>query len=150
MTIHKEGNKTIALAAIVFVATVILFYFIFKNNSTIFYILTSVLFLFFIFIVSFFRKPTRIIEDINDGLIYAPADGKVVVIEKTKIDEFLDEERIQVSIFMSPLNVHINWYPISGIVRYFKHHCGNYLVAWHPKSSCENERTTIVLENEKP
>ena len=149
MTIHKEGNKTIALAAIVFVATVILFYFIFKNNSTIFYILTSVLFLFFIFVVSFFRKPTRIIEDINDGLIYAPADGKVVVIEKTKIDEFLDEERIQVSIFMSPLNVHINWYPISGIVRYFKHHCGNYLVAWHPKSSCENERTTIVLENEK-
>lgn len=108
----------------------------------------SLFFILFLGIVSFFRNPNRNIIDKNEKFIYAPADGKVVVIEKTHTDEFLDEDRIQISIFMSPLNVHVNRYPISGIIKYFKHHCGNYFVAWHPKSSCENERTTIVIENE--
>lgn len=99
-------------------------------------------------ILQFFRKPDR--ETITDlNLIIAPADGKVVVIEETFEGEYLNEKRKQISIFMSPLNVHINFNPISGIVTYFKYHSGKYLVAWHPKSSTENERTTIVVKHPK-
>lgn len=149
MKLHKEGNTTIALAGIIMLILVGVYYYFLFEYSILFYILSTLTLLTFFAIIFFFRKPVRLIDNVNDSLIYAPADGTVVAIEKTTLNEYLDEERIQVSIFMSPLNVHINWYPISGIVRYFKHHCGNYLVAWHPKSSCENERTTIVLENEK-
>jgi len=84
---------------------------------------------------------------VDDDLIMAPADGKVVVIEETTEDEYLNEKRVQISIFMSPLNPHVNRIPISGIIKYFKYHSGHYKVAWHPKSSKENERTTIVLES---
>jgi len=83
-----------------------------------------------------------------DKKIFAPADGKVVVIEETMESEYFNDKRLQVSIFMSPLNVHVNRNPISGIVNYIKHHEGKYLVAWHPKSSSENERTTVVIEND--
>jgi phosphatidylserine decarboxylase len=101
-----------------------------------------------VMILQFFRKPDR--ETITDlNLIIAPADGKVVVIEETFEGEYLNEKRKQISIFMSPLNVHINFNPISGIVTYFKYHSGKYLVAWHPKSSTENERTTIVVKHPK-
>jgi len=92
--------------------------------------------------------PKRIITS-DENLVICPADGKVVVIEETTETEYLKDKRIQVSIFMSPLNVHINWYPISGVVKYFKYHKGKYLVAWHPKSSTDNERTTVVVENSK-
>ena len=108
------------------------------------------LFSLFIFgvVVQFFRVPNRKVE-IKDGQIISPADGKVVVIEKVFEDEYYKEERIQVSIFMSPFNVHINWAPLSGLVKYVKYHPGRFLVAWHPKSSTENERTTFVFENNK-
>ncbi|MFM1912329.1 MAG: Phosphatidylserine decarboxylase, partial [Bacteroidota bacterium] len=95
----------------------------------------------------FFRVPVRTTR-LNDDLIIAPADGKVVVIEEVIETEYFNDKRRQVSIFMSPLNVHINFNPISGIVKYFKYHPGKYLVAWHPKSSTENERTTYVVESD--
>jgi phosphatidylserine decarboxylase len=97
-------------------------------------------------VLQFFRNPAIPIPN-DPELIYAPADGKVVVIEKTMEEEYLKEDRIQISIFMSPINVHVNRSPINGILKYFKYHPGKYLVAWHPKSSTENERTSLVIEH---
>lgn len=102
---------------------------------------------FYLIILQFFRSP-RIKSPINPTHVLAPADGKVVVIEETMEDEFLKEKRIQLSIFMSPVNVHVNRMPIKGVIDFFKYHPGKYLVAWHPKSSTENERTTIVTKME--
>lgn len=102
----------------------------------------------FFLILQFFRNPRRRIEGHSSNEVVAPADGKVVVIEETEEGEYLKDRRIQLSIFMSPLNVHVNRNPIGGEVKYAKYHKGKYLVAWHPKSSTENERTTVVVENE--
>lgn len=107
-----------------------------------FVILASVVI--YLLVLQFFRNPSIIMPD-DETLVYAPADGKVVVIEETMENEYLREKRRQISIFMSPVNVHINRSPISGVVEYFKYHPGKYLVAWHPKSSLENERTTLVV-----
>ncbi len=101
----------------------------------------------YVLILQFFRNPERPIETTDDLVVYAPADGKVVVIEETFEPEYFKDRRIQVSIFMSPLNVHVNRNPVGGVVRYFKYHAGKYLVAWDPKSSTENERATIVIES---
>lgn len=101
-----------------------------------------------LFCLQFFRNPVRVIGKADNGLIYAPADGKVVVIEEAEETEYLKERRIQVSIFMSPLNVHVNRNPVGGKVEYCKYHPGKYLVAWHPKSSSENERTTVVYNTD--
>ncbi len=98
--------------------------------------------IFFILVVRFFRDPVVITPE-KEGIVYAPAEGKVVVIEKTHEGEHLNEDRMQISIFMSPLNVHVNRSPVKGIIDYFKYHPGKFLVAWHPKSSTDNERTTI-------
>ncbi|MBK6930495.1 MAG: phosphatidylserine decarboxylase family protein [Saprospirales bacterium] len=98
------------------------------------------------FIVQFFRNPPRQIPVLDNRLIYAPADGRVCVIEEVHEGEYFKEKRLQISIFMSPLNVHVNRNPVSGVVRYFRYHAGKYLVAWHPKSSTENERTTVVYD----
>ncbi|OFX44996.1 MAG: phosphatidylserine decarboxylase, partial [Bacteroidetes bacterium GWA2_30_7] len=97
-------------------------------------------------VIYFFRSPVRIVQP-DENIVLSPADGKVVAVEKVFLDEFINEERIQVSIFMSPFNVHVNWIPLSGTIKYFMYHCGNYLVAWHPKSSCDNERTSTVIES---
>lgn len=105
-------------------------------------------FILFILIAQFFRNPKRKIDK-NENYILAPVDGKVVAIEKVFEPEFINEERLQVSIFMSPINVHVTRYPIGGKILYSKYHPGKFLVAWHPKSSEENERTTIVVETEK-
>jgi phosphatidylserine decarboxylase len=104
--------------------------------------------IFFLLILQFFRNPKRLITETDDQLIYAPADGKVVVIEETEEPEYFKDRRLQISIFMSPINVHVNRNPMSGEVKYVKHHPGKYLAAWHPKSSTENERTTVVIRNE--
>lgn len=104
---------------------------------------------FFIFSLNFFRNPERKIPSADPSLIYAPADGKVVVIEEAEESEYFKDQRIQVSIFMSPLNVHANRMPIGGTINYSQYHEGKYLVAWHPKSSTENERSTIVVSNNK-
>ena len=117
------------------------------ENTILHRVLLTASVLFFIIVLQFFRKPTRKTA-INPQHIIAPADGKVVVIEEVTETEYFQDKRIQVSIFMSPLNVHINFNPLSGIVSYFKYHPGKYLVAWHPKSSTENERTTIVTRQE--
>ena len=103
----------------------------------------------YVLVLQFFRNPTRTIPVFDDNIVYAPADGKVVVIEETQEDEYFKDKRIQVSIFMSPLNVHVNRNPVSGVVQYYKYHAGKFLVAWHPKSSTENERTTTVINNGK-
>jgi phosphatidylserine decarboxylase len=147
MTIHREGHSILTGTTVVLVAiNVLLFYFI----ATPFVLKVCVVLLsliVFILVLQFFRYPSRSIT-VDDKYIIAPADGKVVVIEKTQEDEFFKDERMMVSIFMSPLNVHANWYPISGIIKFIKYHKGKYLVAWHPKASTENERSTIVIEKD--
>ncbi|MCZ2223683.1 MAG: phosphatidylserine decarboxylase family protein [Chitinophagales bacterium] len=147
MTIHREGYQTIGITALIFgIINVASFYFFSASISwlaiTIF-VLTSFLFL---FIISFFRIPNRLLT-INDKQIICPADGKVVVIEETVDEEYFKDKRIQVSIFMSPANVHVNRNPMSGEVIYNQYHKGKYLVAWHPKSSTENERWSVVVKN---
>ena len=102
---------------------------------------------FFILIVQFFRNPKRTIEIFDNKIIYAPADGKVVVIEEAIETEYFKDKRLQISIFMNPLNVHVNRNPIGGIIKYYRYHAGKYLVAWHPKASTENERTTVVISS---
>jgi len=99
---------------------------------------------FYLIVLQFFRNPVREVLTADNNLVYAPADGRVCVIEEVFEPEYFKEKRLQVSIFMSPFNVHVNRNPVSGVVNYFKYHPGKYLVAWHPKSSTENERTTVV------
>lgn len=143
---HKEGftiirNTLTALIAL----NVTTWYFVGEFNWIV-YLLIFASVVFSILVLQFFRNPKRNTV-LNPNHIIAPADGKVVVIEEVVEHEFFKDKRIQVSIFMSPLNVHVNRYPISGAVKYAKYHPGKFLVAWHPKSSIENERTTIVVEN---
>ena len=146
MTLHKEGTGTISLTIIgLLAANAALRYFLPEQDILHILLLIVSLFL-FVIVVQFFRKPTRTTVK-NPKHIIAPADGKVVVIEEVVETEYFKGPRRQVSIFMSPLNVHINFNPISGIVTYAKYHAGKYLVAWHPKSSTENERTTIVVKH---
>ncbi len=145
MTIHKEGYSLILItAAISLIANIIVRYFLPEIHWLHVVVLITSL-IFFLIILQFFRKPTRIVST-NPKHIIAPCDGKVVVIEEVVETEYFKGPRRQVSIFMSPINVHINWNPIAGVVKYFKYHPGKYLVAWHPKSSTENERTTTVLQ----
>jgi phosphatidylserine decarboxylase len=146
MTLHKEGRASIAIASVVFIALVGTAYTVFAENMIVQALLSAVAVFQLVIILQFFRKPDRTLKE-NDLFLYSPCDGKVVVIEETVENEFYQDKRVQVSIFMSPLNVHINWYPIKGIVKYFKYHPGKFLVAWHPKSSTDNERTTVVVEN---
>ncbi len=148
MTIHKEGRSIVALFFMILTTINLLVYFFISSNSILTWVLGIPSFLFFLFIVRFFRKPKRVLN-IDDDTVYAPADGTVLVIEETEEDEFFKDKRIQVSIFMSVWNVHINWYPLSGIIKYFKYHPGRFLVARVPKSSTENERTTVVIEDKK-
>lgn len=146
MTLHKEGTGTISLTIIgLLVVNGILRYFLPEQELLHILLLIVSIFL-FVIVVQFFRKPTRT-TPINPKHVIAPADGKVVVIEEVIETEYFKGPRRQVSIFMSPLNVHINFNPIAGIVTYVKYHAGKYLVAWHPKSSTENERTTIVVKH---
>ncbi|MEO8761995.1 MAG: phosphatidylserine decarboxylase family protein [Bacteroidia bacterium] len=145
MTIHKEGYPTIGLA-IVFSAILIgIARYFFPESDvakcTAYTISLAVL----IIVLQFFRSPSRNWTK-NENEIICPADGKVVVIEEVEETEYFKDKRLQISVFMSPINVHVNRYPVSGTVKYAVHHHGKYLVAWHPKSSTENERTTVVVE----
>jgi len=139
--IHKEGYSLLAISALLLV---VLNYAIGELAPGLFWpvlVLTVVLYL---IILQFFRNPVREVLIADNHIVYAPADGKVCVIEEVVENEYFKEKRIQVSIFMSPFNVHVNRNPVSGVVHYFRYHKGKYLVAWHPKSSTENERTTVV------
>ncbi|HSZ71850.1 MAG TPA: phosphatidylserine decarboxylase family protein [Cytophagaceae bacterium] len=143
MIIHKEGRTLLLVLflALTAVSTVGVLFLSSPGSC----IIASVSLLIFLVVLQFFRSPSRAWVTGND-LIIAPADGKVVVIEEVFEPEYFKDKRIQVSIFMSPINVHVNRHPISGIIKYFKYHPGLYLVAWHPKASTDNERTTVVIE----
>ncbi len=148
MKFHREGKQTIAMTIILVAVMNIGMYLIFPGFSIWSgFIVALSIFLLYI-ILQFFRNPPRN-TTFNAEHIIAPADGKVVVVEEVEEPEYFHGKRLQVSIFMSPLNVHVNRYPIGGIVTYVKYHAGLYLVAWHPKSSTDNERTTVVVKDEK-
>jgi phosphatidylserine decarboxylase len=144
LKIHKEGNKIILVSL---AGLLVLNFVVFQVFPAAVWLLGAVSLVFFGFILHFFRNPNREILIPDSGVIYAPADGKVVVIEETYEGEYFKDQRVQVSIFMSPTNVHVNRNPMSGTINYFRYHTGKYLVAWHPKSSTENERTTVVIGN---
>jgi phosphatidylserine decarboxylase len=145
---HKEGHSLIILFFIVIATDVIMLEMLIDNQSFLKLILQSFSLILFVFILWFFRNPKRNILK-NPEIILSPADGKVVLIEEVDEVEFFNEKKIKVSIFLSPLDIHVNRYPVSGKVLYSKYHKGKYLVAWHPKSSDKNERSTIVIENKK-
>ena len=146
MKFHREGNVIMLTTFLIMLGINLAVYWLLPAVFLAFSIPVTLIFM--VLVMQFFRVPKRVITQ-DDNIVVCPCDGKVVVIEETVETEYLKDKRIQISIFMSPLNVHINWYPISGIVKYFKYHKGKYLVAWHPKSSTENERTTVVVENAK-
>jgi phosphatidylserine decarboxylase len=142
--IHREGYISIFIIIVVcFIINSITYYIDAEWVKVFGYVLSAFL---LIMILQFFRNPKVTVEK-NDKHILAPADGKVVVIEETEENEYFKDKRIQVSIFMSPVNVHVNRLPVSGMVKYVKYHPGLFLVAWHPKSSTENERTTVVIDH---
>jgi phosphatidylserine decarboxylase len=147
MTLHREGKNLLMIALIIVLAINSLVAYFFPDQVYLREGVVIITALFYLIILQFFRVPKRVTE-INPKHIIAPADGKVVVIEETVENEYFKGPRRQISIFMSPLNVHVNFNPISGIVSYFKYHPGKFLVAWHPKSSTENERTTYVVKDE--
>jgi len=146
MTIHREGIASIILAIVFGIIVNAATYYLTPNTEWVKilgYVLSGLI---LVIILQFFRLPIFPIQQ-NDAIVLCPADGKVVVIEEVYEAEYFKDQRIQVSVFMSPINVHVNRNPINGIVKYAKYHAGLYLVAWHPKSSTENERTTIVYEH---
>ncbi len=145
--IHKEGYRIIILVFIILAGINIGIHFLWPDTAVLRWIILALSVLFFAFILLFFRTPARKLEP-NPLLIYAPADGKVVVIEETFEKEYFKDIRLQISIFMSPFNMHSNRYPISGTVSYVKYHPGKKIVAWSPKSSELNERSTVVVESE--
>ncbi|WP_378177482.1 phosphatidylserine decarboxylase family protein [Aquimarina sp. SS2-1] len=142
---HKEGYKIISVAIVLFLGINAAAYVSIQIDEWIIAIF-SVTLVFLILILQFFRNPKRH-TDVSDNTIVAPVDGKVVVIEEVFEKEYFKENRLQVSIFMSPINVHVTRHPINGEVKFSKYHPGKYLVAWHPKASEENERTTVVVKN---
>ena len=146
MTIHKEGYKTIVICFIAFaIINLASFYFISFHVPVVSWIIFIASFIMILFVISFFRIPRPKLT-IDDGKVISPCDGKVVVIEEAFDDEYFKGKRLQISIFMSPANVHVNRNAVSGEVVYSKYHKGKYLVAWHPKSSTENERHSVVIK----
>lgn len=143
--IHREGKATIFIGMLVLFMINAGISWLLPEAKVVQNIFLGLSVILMVIILQFFRNPP-IKPTVGENLVVSPADGKVVVIEEVEADEFFDGKRLQVSVFMSPFNVHVNRNPVSGIVKYFKYHPGKYLVAWHPKSSTENERTTTVIE----
>ena len=142
--IHREGRGLIAtLTLLIFVVNVPLFMYMPNWVGAITLLLSAVL---LVFVTYFFRNPTRVVEVGDDNLLVCPADGRVVVVEPTMENEYFHDKRLQVSIFMSPFNVHANWYPVEGTVLVSEHQDGRHQGAWLPKSSTENERSLVVIE----
>ena len=146
---HKEGNRIILYTILFIVVANAALIWLLPTAAIAHWILGILSLTLLIAVLQFFRNPKRLIEQANDNLVYAPADGRVVVIEEVEEPEYFKDKRIQVSIFMSPTNVHVNRNPISGTINYFRYHAGQYLMAWNPKSSTDNERTTVVIDNGK-
>mgnify|MGYP000160503209 FL=1 len=145
---HKEGFNLIILFFILVATDVIMLEVLFDDSSSLKSILQIFSLIIFVFILWFFRNPKRNIIK-NPELILSPADGKVIAIKEVDELEYFKDKKIQISIFLSPLDIHVNRYPVSGEILYSKYHKGEYLVAWHPKSSDKNERTTVVIKNKK-
>ena len=145
---HKEGFNLIILFFILVATDVIMLEVLFDDSSSLKSILQIFSLIIFVFILWFFRNPKRNIIK-NPELILSPADGKVIAIKEVDELEYFKNKKIQISIFLSPLDIHVNRYPVSGEILYSKYHKGEYLVAWHPKSSDKNERTTVVIKNKK-
>ena len=145
---HKEGFNLIILFFILVATDVIMLEVLFDDSSSLKSILQIFSLIIFVFILWFFRNPKRNIIK-NPELILSPADGKVIAINEVDELEYFNDKKIQISIFLSPLDIHVNRYPVSGEILYSKYHKGEYLVAWHPKSSDKNERTTVVIKNKK-
>lgn len=148
MKFHKQGYPSLIVVLLFSIILNGLIYFFVNDIAIIKWLGYAISAFLFIVILQFFRSPSRNFV-VKDGEIISPADGKVVVIEEVIETEYFNAKRLQVSVFMSPINVHLNRYPISGILKYFKYHPGKYLVAWHPKASTENERTSIVVEDKQ-
>lgn len=144
---HKEGYKIITIAIVLFLGINVASYVAIQLQELIIAIFAVTL-VFLILILQFFRNPKRHTQ-VDDHTVVSPVDGKVVVIEEVFEKEFFNDKRLQVSVFMSPINVHVTRHPINGNVAFSKYHPGKYLVAWHPKASEENERTTVVVKNDK-
>jgi len=144
MKIHKEGHSILISLVLLLAMVNLLLRSWAPEALTVATVFSAAL---FVLVLQFFRNPRRVVKISDNNTVYAPADGKIVVIEETDEPEYFGDKRKQVSIFMSPTNVHVNRNPISGTVNYFRYHPGKYLVAWHPKSSSENERTTVVIDN---
>jgi phosphatidylserine decarboxylase len=147
MGLHREGNIILICSLVLFAGLTALTIYLLPGLAFLHYGVAAVLIIIYVWFLWFFRVP-KISVTQGSNLIIAPADGKVVVIENTEETEYLKDERLQISVFMSPLNVHQNRTPVAGKVKYFKYHPGKLLVAWHPKSSTENERTTMVMESD--
>lgn len=145
MTIHKEGRTLLFVLLIVFVAIIFGFQYFLPEAIVLRNLVIGVYIVFYLIVLQFFRNPVFTVSK-NEKHVIAPADGKVVVIEEADEPEYLKGKRKQISIFMSPVNVHVNRMPVGGSISYYKYHPGKYLVAWHPKSSTENERTTVVAK----
>lgn len=141
---HKEGNLWLLVNTLIFAVGTALVWAFLSYYLVVQILLSTLLFAWWVLILQFFRNPDRSLAQRDTSIIYAPADGKIVVIEEVEEPEFFKDKRIQVSIFMSPLNVHVNRNPIDGVVEYVRYHKGKYLAAWHPKASTENERSTVV------
>ena len=148
MGIHKEGNNTILIVLILTITALTYSILRFELNNIFLYLISVPFLLLLAFVIYFFRYPKLKISE-NENIILCPADGKIVVIEDVVEDEYFNKKMTQISIFMSPLDTHLNRYPVSGKLDYKKYHKGKYLVAWHPKSSYENERCTYAISNDK-
>ena len=148
MTIHKEGYKTIIITFLLVVSIILAFNDILVDQTWFHYSLYIFCVWFFIMIVRFFRSPKREFKSGDEKVIMCPADGKIVVIERTIEPEYFKDERIQVSIFMSATNVHVNWFPVHGEIVYYYYHPGKHMVAFNPKASLENERATTVIQTD--
>lgn len=152
MKINKEGYRIIAISGLICLVLWLLIYYFQSHHDSMGLLITSAVILvaFWFFVIAFFREPRRVKIHDND-LVFSPCDGRVVVTEVVYEDEYLKQEMLQISIFMSITNIHMNWLPVGGQVEYYKYHPGRFLIAWHPKSSTENERTTTVvkMENQK-
>lgn len=146
MTIHKEGRTLLFILLVLLFAINFLIMYFYPEKQEVHAIMIGISVVFYLVILQFFRNP-RVNASLDERYVLAPADGRVVVIEEVEENEYFNGMRKQVSIFMSPVNVHVNRNPVGGVIKYFKYHAGKYLVAWHPKSSTDNERTTIVIES---
>jgi len=143
---HKEGSKIIFISLLISVGLIFLADAFLRDSFWLLKTIQIIVLIFLFLILQFFRNPTRVADN-SDNHILAPVDGKVVVIEEVYEPEYFKDKRLMVSIFMSPINVHVTRYALNGVVKYSKYHPGKYLVAWHPKASEENERTTVVINN---